>query len=137
MAGAGQSKGPDVLVCAHTLVAVLSDAPVVSRNSETSDLICEEEGAMVGCRLARDRVKKGVEVMKASSTVRLLMVPLNLSWLGGVLGVEVPTISTVLDISPGINASKVGSKRADEYSARTPRQAVTWHDVERNAYRCL
>ena len=58
MAGAGQSKGLHVLVCAHTLVAILSDAPVASRNSETSDLICEEEGAMIGCGLARDRVRK-------------------------------------------------------------------------------
>lgn len=34
---------------AHTLTAILSDAPVASRNSKTSDFSCELEGGMVGC----------------------------------------------------------------------------------------
>ncbi len=46
MAGAGQRQADHAL--AHTLVAVLSDAPVASRKSAMRDLICEEEGGMVG-----------------------------------------------------------------------------------------
>lgn len=52
MAGAGQSNH-----CggwpAHTLAAVLSDAPVASRKSETRVLTCEDEGGMIGCGLWR------------------------------------------------------------------------------------